>query len=218
MPSFGIAARVTDESIAALAELRRGGHFEWYSVNLLAFVVYVYASAIRRREWDMVTLGLGFWALELVWEIMNALVLHFSGHAALWTVAKKSVLLIYVGLNLEIALMFAVVPIVLFHLLPKERTLRILGIPNRLLIPIVFGLFCVGVEVVLAKTGALVWSWAFWRAPHVWLICLAYCGPFAGLVWLYDNLNLRRKRQGMIGAMLLAAGAHLVFANLLGWV
>ena len=202
----------------ALAELRRGGHFEWYVVNLLAFVVYVYASAIRRREWDMVVLGIGFWALEFLWEMMNALVLRLSGHAALWTVAKKSVYLIYVGLNLEIALMFAVVPIVLFHLLPRERTVRILGVPNRLFIPILLGLFCVGIEVVLAKWGVLVWSWAFWRFPHVWLIALAYCGPFAGLVWLHDNLSLRRKIQAMIAAIAVAAGAHVLLANVLRWV
>lgn len=209
---------MTEESIAALAELRRGGHFEWYVVNLIAFVVYVYASAIRRQEWDMVVTGLGFWAVEFVWEMLNGLVLHVSGHAALWTVAKKSVFLIYVGLNLEIALMFAVAPMVLFHLLPKERTVRILGIPNRLFIPIVFGLFCVGVEVVLSKWGVLVWSWAFWRFPHVWLIALAYCGPFAGLVWILDNVSLRRKKQGMVAAMAVAIGAHLLLANVLRWV
>jgi hypothetical protein len=209
---------VTEESISALAELRRGGHFEWYVVNLLAFVVYVYASAIRRKEWDMVVLGLGFWALEFIWEMLNALVLHFSGRAALWTVAKKSVFLIYVGLNLEISLMFAVVPMVLFHVLPRERTVRILGIPNRLFIPIVLGLFCVGVEVVLSKWGVLVWSWPFWRFPHVWLIALAYCGPLAGLVWVHDNISLRRKKQGMVAAMALAAGAHVLLADVLQWV
>jgi hypothetical protein len=209
---------VTEESLTALAELRRGGHFEWYVVNLIAFVAYVYASAIRREEWEMVTLSLGFWAVEFVWEMGNGLVLHFSQHAALWTAAKKSVLLIYVGLNLEIALMFAVTPMVLFHLLPKQRSLRILGIPNRLFVPIVFGLFCVGVEVLLSKWGVLVWAWGFWRFPHVWLIALAYCGPFAALVWIHDNVSFQRKKQGMLAAMAVAASAHVLLANVLHWV
>jgi hypothetical protein len=28
------------ESLAALAELRRGGHFRWHAVNALAFVLH----------------------------------------------------------------------------------------------------------------------------------------------------------------------------------
>jgi hypothetical protein len=209
---------MTPESLSALAELRRGGHFEWYVVHQLSFVIYVYASAVRRREWDKVVLGLGFWAVEFLWEMGNALVLHFTGRAALWTIAQKSVFLIYVGLNIEIALMFAVVPMVLFHLLPKERSLRILGVPNRVFIPVALGLFCAGVECVLNRWGALVWSWYLWRYPHVWLIALAYCAPFAALVWIHDHVSLRRKKAGAISAAVAAAGAHVLLANVLGWV
>jgi hypothetical protein len=209
---------MTPESLNALAELRRGGHFEWYVVNLLAFVTYVYANAARRGEWDKLVLAIGFWAVEFLWEMLNALVLHFSGRAALWTIAKNSVFLIYVGLNLEIAFMFGVAPMILFHLLPRDRALRVLGIPNRLFIPVVFGLFCVGIECILNREGALVWSWPFWRFPHLWLVVLAYCGPFAGLVWIHDHVSLRRKVQGTVAVVAVAAGAHLLLAGVLGWI
>lgn len=209
---------MTPETLDALAALRRGDHFEWYLVNLIAFVVYVYAAAARRGEWDKVALGLGFWALEFLWEMANALVLHFTGRAALWTIAQKSVFLIYVGLNIEISLMFAVVPMVLFYLLPKDPTLRLLGLPNRLFVPVVLGLFCVAVESVLNAWGALVWSWSFWRFPCVFLIALAYCGPLAALVWLHDRVSLRRKIQGAIALTCAAAGAHLVLVNVLRWI
>ena len=80
---------MTPESLAALADLRRGGHFEWHVVNALALVLYVYTSAARRKEWDRIALGIGFLAVELIWEMVNALVLHFTQHAALWMVAGR---------------------------------------------------------------------------------------------------------------------------------
>lgn len=209
---------MTPESAEALAQLRHGGHFEWHAVNALAFVVYVYASAVRRGEWSKVALGIGFWALELVWEMFNGLVLHFSGRSALWTVAGRSTFLIYVGLNLEIAMMFAVAPLALLHLLPQDRARTIAGAPNRVVIPMGLGLFCVAVECVLNRWGVLVWAWPFWSWPHLWLVAVAYCGPMLALAWIYDRVSLRRQVQGAIAAVALAAVCHLVLASGLGWV
>jgi hypothetical protein len=209
---------MTPESAEALAQLRHVGHFEWQAVNVLAFVVYAYASAVRRSEWTKVALGIGFFAVELVWEMFNGLVLHFSDHAALWTVAGKSTFVIYVGLNLEIAMMFAVAPLVLLNLLPDDRGFTIAGVPNRVLIPVVFGLFCVAVESVLNRWGVLVWTWPFWRWPHLWLVAVAYCGPMLLLVRIYDRVSLRRQVQGAAAAVALAALCHLVLASGLGWV
>src|SRR5262245_2803242 len=101
VPGYRPMTEMTPESVRALAELRSGGHFQWYVVNHLAFVSYVYASLVRKGEWDKVVLCIGFWAVEFLWEMFNALVLHFTGRAALWTIAGDSVFLIYVGLNLE---------------------------------------------------------------------------------------------------------------------
>ncbi|MEZ4295958.1 MAG: hypothetical protein R3B70_13365 [Polyangiaceae bacterium] len=209
---------MTAESAEALSSLRSADHFEWYTVNLIAFVVYIYARAVQRKEWEKVTLALGFWAVEFLWEMLNALILRFSGHAPLWIVGKKSVLLIYVGLNLEIALMFGVLPLVLLDLLPADRTARIWRVPNRLFVPVVLGLFCVGVEILLWRWGALVWTWWWWKLPHVWLIAISYCGPLAALVWIHDHVSARRKFQGMLVAMAAAAAAHLLLVHGLRWI
>ncbi len=209
---------MTPESLNALSNLRRSTHVEWYVVNILAFVVYVYASAVHRREWNNVVLGLGFWAAEFLWEMFNALVLRWTGYSALWTIAGKSTLLIYVGLNLEISMMFAVVPMVLFSLLPKERELRIFGMPNRIVIPVALGLFCVAVESVLNHWGVLVWSYRFWRFPHVWLIAVVYCVPLAVLAWIRDRIALPSQAKGAVALSLLALGAHSILANVLGWI
>lgn len=209
---------MTPEIAATLQQVRKGSAFEWSILGQLAFVLYAYASALRRGDLNAVVLGLGFWAVEFVWEMGNALLLHVSQQAPLWAVAGKSVYVIYIGLNLEIALMFAVLPLVLLLLLPRDRRLRLLGVPNRILIPTALGAFCVAVELVLNRLGVLLWSWPFWRWPHIWLILLAYCGPCVTLAWLYDRVSLRRKVKGMLVAIAMAAGCHLVLASLLGWV
>lgn len=214
-----VVFEMTPESVAALADVRRVGHFEWHTVNALAFVLYVYASAIRRGQWDRVALGIGFLAVEIVWEIFNALVLHHSQHAALWMIGGKSSYLIYVGLNVEIALMFAVAPFVLFHLLPADRQHRVaFGLRSRLLVPIALGLFCVSVETLLNRVGALVWTWSFWRWPNMFLIAFSYCAPFVLLVWIHDHAHRQTKILGAITAVVLALAAHWLFAIHLGWV
>ena len=98
---------MTPEAEAALATLRSGDSFAWYVIPLLAFVIYAYASALRRGEREQVVLAVGFFAVELLWEMCNGLVLFFSNYAALWMVLGKSAFTLYVGLNLEIAFMFA---------------------------------------------------------------------------------------------------------------
>jgi hypothetical protein len=190
--------------------------FEWHLINALAFVVYAYASCVRRREWRQIALGVGFFFAELIWEMANALVLHFSGRGALWTV--KSGLVIYVGLNAEIALMFAVAPLVLFQLLPADRERRIGGIPNRLLIPAALGVFCVAVETVLNRLGALIWIWPFWRWPHLELVVVAYSAPFLALAWIYDRVSVRNQVRGAAVMVALAAFLHWLLAMRLGWI
>lgn len=209
---------MTDASLAALEQLRSPAHFEWYFVNLLAVVVYVYSVEVRAKRWDTVVLGLGFWAGELVWEIVNALVLKFSGFSAMWTVAGKSVYLLLVGVNVEIYFMFAMAPIVLFNLLPADRNVRILGMPNRIVIPTLMGLFCVAVEIVLNQWGALAWAWPWWRWPMVGLIVVVYVAPFLFLAWANDHWTLRTKIRGAAATFALAVVSWWLFVVHLKWV
>ena len=70
--------------------LRAPGHFNWSTVTLLAPVVYVYAVEVERANWSAVLAGLAFWLMDWLNDIANALVLHFHGHAPLWTVTGDS--------------------------------------------------------------------------------------------------------------------------------
>jgi len=47
--------------------------------------------------------------------------------------------------------------------LPQDRTLKILGVPNRLFMAIVASIFCVFVEYLLNSVGALTWEWPWWN-------------------------------------------------------
>jgi hypothetical protein len=209
---------MTEASIQALENLRKLNTFEWYAVPLLALVIYVYSVEARKGAWDRILLGTGFFAGELIWEMINALVLHFTDYSALWTISGKSVLLIFVGLNLEIAFMFALAPLVVLNCLPEDRGMKILGMPNRIVIPAGFGLFCVFVETMLNRWGALVWEYRFWSWPNVGLIAAAYVTPFLFIVWFHDRFALRGKMIAATAAVAAAVICYCVFAVGLGWV
>ncbi len=99
-----------------------------------------------------------------------------------------------------------------------EKDMKIWGLPNRFLIPVLLGLTGVFVEVLLNKCGMLTWDYRWWCWPNVYLIIPGYCAPLLVLVWLHDNLSLRAKKIGALLMPGLAALCHILFASILGWV
>jgi len=129
---------MAESAAKALALLRDGSHFQWYVIPLLLLVMYVYASEVERRNWSLVLAGLALWLMDWFNEIWNGLVFHFTGFAPVWgTPGNGSSLVILIGLNIEICFMFALMGIVMCKLLPADKNLKILGVPNRLLFAIV---------------------------------------------------------------------------------
>ncbi len=133
--------------------LRAPGRFEWSTVTLLALVVYVYAVEVERSNWSAVLAGIAFWLMDWANEIVNALVLHFDGHAALWTVTGQSSFVILIGLTIEISLFFAINGVVFVKLLPSDRSTRVFGLPNRWALAIGLSVVSVGVELLLHADG-----------------------------------------------------------------
>jgi hypothetical protein len=80
-----LLAAYTQASTQALENLRNTGHFGWYLIPILAFVAYIYVVEAERRKWDIFLAGFAFLGVELAWEMLNALVLHWSKRAAMWT-------------------------------------------------------------------------------------------------------------------------------------
>ena len=199
--------------------LRAPGHFEWSTVTLLALVVYVYAVEVQRENWSAILAGLAFWLMDWFNEIVNALVLHFDGHAALWTVTGTSSFVILIGLTVEISLFFAINGIVFTKLLPADRHARILGLPNRWALAIGLSLVSVGVELLLHADGVFHWHYWWWNvASFPVIVVLGYLTFYIVAFVVYDESRRARQLQivGSLAALDLAGG--LVFGPLLGWI
>jgi len=199
--------------------LRAHGQFEWATVTLLALVVYVYAVEIERRAWSVVLAGLTFWLMDWANEIVNALVLHFNGNAALWTVTGRTSFLILIGLTVEISLFFAINGIVFVKLLPPDRHARILGIPNRSALAVALSLVSVGVELLLHADGVFHWYYAWWNVASLpVIVVLGYLTFYVVTFWVYDMRDWARQVRvvATLAGANLAAG--IVFGPILGWI
>ncbi|HTA11883.1 MAG TPA: hypothetical protein VK765_00580 [Solirubrobacteraceae bacterium] len=199
--------------------LRKPGMFDWSTVTLLALVVYVYAVEAQQANWSAVLAGLAFWLMDWFNEIANALVLHFNGHAALWTVTGHSSFVILIGLTIEITLFFAINGVVFVKMLPADPSVRILGLPNRWAYAIGLSLVSVGVELLLHADGVFHWYYWWWNvASFPVIVVFGYLTFYVVAFKVYDMPRIARQLQavGALAALDLAAG--LVFGPLLGWI
>ncbi|MBN2500387.1 MAG: hypothetical protein JXB38_06425 [Anaerolineales bacterium] len=210
---------MSETAAQALSILRDGSQFKWYVIPLLAFVVYVYAIEIERKNWSLVFAGLAFWGMDWFNEIWNGLVFHASGYAPVWGAPGSTAYLILIGLNIEIMFMFAVAGVAYCKMLPADKNMRILGIPNRIFIAIAGSIFSVFVEVLLNLIGALTWEYSWWSVGAPWLVFLiGYLPFFLVSFWVFDMETVRQKLTtvGVIfGVDLLAI---LIFGIGLGWL
>jgi hypothetical protein len=212
-------AAVTDFTLQAQELLRDPSQFKWYAVTLLVLVMYVYAVEVERRRWDIILAGAAFWLADWINEIINSLVLHFSDRSALWTTTGDTAYLILIGLTLEISLMFAISGIVFAKSLPDDPKEKLLGLPNRWTIGIVFSLFAVAVELLLHATGYFHWEYWWWNTPFVLpIVVFGYLWFFMVAAWVYDQPD-NRSRLRIVGAMAAIVAVSLVlFGPILAWV
>ena len=199
--------------------LRAPGHFNWSTITLLGIAVYVYAVEIERANWNAVLAGMAFWLMDWANEIVNALVLHFTGRSALWTVTGDSSFVILIGLNIEISLFFAINGIVFAKLLPADRSARILGLPNRWALSIWLSLVSVGVELLLHADGVFHWYYWWWNvASFPVIVVFGYLTFYVVAFWVHDMPQRARQVRVVAGLATLNLLAGLVFGVILGWI
>ncbi len=209
----------TESAAKALAILRDGSQFQWYVIPLFAFVVYVYAVEVERRKWSLVFAGLAFWGMDWFNEIWNGLVFHFTGFAPVWGAPGQTAFLLLIGLNIEISFMFAIAGVTFAKLLPADPRLKILGLPNRLFYAVAGSIFCVIVELLLNRAGALTWDYAWWGASAPWLIFLIGYFPFFLVsFWVFDLPALRQKLAVVGGIFAFDLACLIIFAGILNWI
>jgi hypothetical protein len=198
----------------ALDILRKGDNFQWYVITFLALVVYVYLNEISKKNWKGIAAGLALYSVHWFYEILNALIQHFSGHA-LWTVPTGTAYLLLVGVGIELSFMFSIAGLELSKLLPDDPKMKILGINNRLLFAVgnaaLFGI----VEIFLAKTPAFAWVYPWWGAFPVFLT--VYIPFFLAAFYCYDWQP--RKQIAFISSFAVVDVLMMVvFAGFLGWI
>jgi hypothetical protein len=198
----------------ALDILRSGAAFQWYVITMLALVMYVYANEYSKRNWKGIAAGLALYGVHWFFEILNALVQHFSGHA-LWTVPQGTAFLLLIGVGVELSLMFSIAGLVMSKLLPEDPSLRILGVPNRLFLAVGCAAFFAVFEIFLARTPAFVWVYDWWGALPVFV--LVYIPFFVAAFSCYDWPPPRQIRF-IGGVFALDAAMLVVFAGVLSWI
>ena len=102
---------------------------------------------------------------------------------------------------------------------PKDKDLKILGVPNRWFFALTNSVLCVIVEIVLNALGALVWEYNFWNFPNVILIFLIGYLPFMAVsFWVHDMTS--RRRQLTVLAVIFGVDiiGIAVFMGVLHWI
>lgn len=209
----------TNSALEAMSILRDGSQFQWYVIPLFAFVVYVYAVEVERKNWNLVFAGLAFWGMDWFNEIWNSLVFHFTNYAPVWGAPGKTAYLILIGLNIEICFMFAIAGVVFSKMLPPDKKQKILGIPNRIFLAISLSIFCVFVEVLLNSVGALTWDYSWWNTSMPILIILfGYLHFFLVAFWVFDMKTMKKKiiTTGIIYSVDLIS--IILFGIILRWI
>jgi hypothetical protein len=198
----------------ALKILRSGDSFQWYVITLLAFVVYMYAHEISRKNWKVVAAGLALYMVHWSVEIINALIQHCTGYA-LWTVPSGTAFLLLIGVGVELSLMFSVAGLIFSKLLPSDSKLKIFGMNNRLLFALANAAFFSVFEIFLVKTPAFAWIYPWWGALPVFIT--VYVPFFAVAFYCHDWQPKRQKI--VIGTMAAVNVVSLVvFAGFLKWI
>jgi hypothetical protein len=206
---------MSEASHEALDILRDGSTFEWSTIPLLAFVMYVYAVEVERRRWDVVLAGLAFFAVDVFNELVNSLIFHASDRAPLWTVTGDTSYLILIGWNVEIVFLFLVSGIIFVKMLPAEPR----GLRARLPFIFAFSVFCVAVEVVLETTGYFTWDYWWWDWPFIPLIVvLGYMTFFAAAAYVYDLGDDRRRQLRLVGGVAAIDAVLALSLGLAGWL
>ncbi|MCK6554791.1 hypothetical protein L6Q96_09460 [Candidatus Binatia bacterium] len=209
----------TESASRALQMLRDGSQFEWHVIPLLLLVLYVYANEIEHRNWNVVFAGLALWGMDWFNEIWNGLVFYFTGYAPAWGAPAGTAYLILVGLNIEISLMFAIMGVVVAKTLPKDRAVRILGVPNRWFVAVAASVFCVLIEVLLNAINALTWDYWWWNVRMPWLIFLfGYLTFFIVAFWVHDLPTIRQKALAVGAIYAFDLACLILFMGVLGWI
>lgn len=198
----------------ALAILRTGDNFHWVVITLLALVIYVYTNEYSKGNFKGIAAGLSLYLVHWFFEIANALIQHFSGHA-LWTVPTGTSFLLLVGVGIELSFMFAIAGLVLSKLLPADPKAKILGINNRIFMAVANAALFSVIEIFLARTPAFHWVYPWWGSLTVFITVYI---PFFVVSFLCYDWKPKTQRVVIGTLFVVDVLMVVVFAGILKWI
>lgn len=177
---------------AAKAAVRSVDNFDWTFIALLALVVCgVYIPRIKEKDWNAIAAALALYGVHWFYEIMNAVICHFTGYA-LWHVSPESTsFILLVGVSWELSLMFSTAGFMVL-LMPEDKDKKILGINNRIFFAIANAAFFSIFEIFLASTPAFIWVYKWWGAIPVFIT--TYIPFFLASNLIYDKPRETQKK------------------------
>ncbi|MCL2156045.1 MAG: hypothetical protein FWH53_10300, partial [Leptospirales bacterium] len=171
-------------------------------------------NEISNKNWKGIAAGLSLYMVHWFYEIWNAMIQHFSGHA-LWTVPDRTSFLLLVGVGVELSIMFSVAGLIFSKVLPDNPKMKILGINNRIFFAVVNAAFFSIFEIFLAKTPAFHWVYWWWGSITVFIT--VYIPFFLAANFAFDWQP--KKQKAFIGSLFCINVLMLiVFAGILKWI
>ncbi len=177
-------------TLQTMENLRKLDNLNWIVVICLAFVLYVYMTAIEQKKWNQIAAGLALYGVHWFVEILNAVIQKFSGHA-LWTASGGTSFLILIGVGIEISFMFSVAGLILSKVLPEDKNMKILGINNRVVFAFVNAFIVALIEIPLAASPIFHWVYPWWGMLSVWIFIYI---PFFLAAFLCYDASARTNR------------------------
>lgn len=211
---------ITESALQAQSLLRDGGQFSWHIIPMFVLVLYIYFHEIDKGNWNRVIAALAFLGMDFFNEIVNGAIFSLSDFAPLWaTPGNHSAFVIFIGLNIEISIMFAITGIAATLALPTDKNMKILGINNRLFLACCFSAFSVAVEIMLNAVGALTWEWAYWNAQFpLFIFLFGYLTFYIVCYWVYDMTSRKQQLATVAGIYSIVGIGLLVFGYGLNWL
>jgi len=213
---------MSDYSKSALEILRNPQKtMQWYIIPIFVIVLYIYYKELHDKHYNIVLGALALWGMDLFNEIWNSIVFHATGFAPVWGTpggVGNTSLLLLIGYNIEISLMFAVMGIAVCLSLPEDKTKKIVGINNRIVLGIGFTTVAVLVECFLNYAGLLTWEYPWWSRKVPWLVWLIGYAPFFTMAFVVHDMKKTKNQVITLGVIFGIDIIALIAFGSIGWM
>ena len=183
--------------------VRSTENFNWTFIFILAVVFYVYWTEIKKKDYKVISAGLALYGVHWFYEIINAVIGHFSGYP-LWSVSNQSTtFILLIGVCWELSMMFSLAGMISYKMLPDDTSKRYFakngkkGISCKLAGAISMAALFALVESFLAGTsnGSFLWVYKWWGVLPVFITTYV---PFFLAANYVPDMQPKKRRNFLI--------------------